>query len=285
MGFKEKLVKYLQDSLTKAELEALPSGFQTIGKLIIIKLKPELLDKKKIIAEAYLELLPYIRSVYLNLGKIEGQLREPEKIEFLSGDDNPLVIHKEHGVSYIFDITKIMFSQGNLRERRYLANLVGNDEIVVDMFAGIGYFSLPIAIIAEPKKIYSIELNPTAYQFLLKNIKLNRVEDLIEPLQGNCREKVFELRKRGVRADRIIMGVFPTPKEYIQDALKIVKDLGTIIHYEGVTDKDEYLELYNEFSQIASQNNFETFLKEHRFVKSYGPNLYHIVYDISVHHI
>ena len=78
------------------------------------------------------------------------------------------------------------------------------------------------------------------------------------------------------------MGVFPAPKEYILDAIKIVKDTGTIIHYEGVVDKDDYLDLYNEFTHIVSQKNFHTSLKEHRFVKSYGPNLYHVVYDILI---
>ena len=282
MGFKEKLVEKLQNELSEEELALLPRGFQTVGKCIIIKLKPELMDKKHLIAKAYLEALPYIRSVYINAGVIEGQFREPQKIEYLAGEDDPVVKHKEHGVIYTFDITKIMFSQGNLKERKYLASLVEDGEIIVDMFAGIGYFSLPIAVLSNPEKIYSIELNPVAYKYLLKNVKLNNAEEIIVPILGDCKEKVIELKKKGIKADRVIMGVFPAPEDYINEALMITKDSGAVIHYEGVVDKEEKLKLYDQFSEMASKSQYSTKLLDSRFVKSVGPNLYHQVVDIKV---
>ncbi|TFF89613.1 MAG: class I SAM-dependent methyltransferase family protein [Promethearchaeota archaeon] len=282
MGFKSKLQEALRTELSARELELLPGGFQTVGKLIIIKLKPDLLDKKELIGNTFLQLLPYIRSVYINLGGIEGQYRTPEQIEFLAGEKKPLVIHKEHGVKYQFDITKIMFSQGNLRERRHLAGLVNDDEMIVDMFAGIGYFSLPIAVLSNPDKVYSIELNPIAYSFLVKNIELNKVGNKIIPIQGDCKEEVIKLSSQEIKADRIVMGVFPAPLEYIGESLKVAKNSGTIIHFEGVVDGDDNLELYKEFSAIANKDGFNCELSDKRFIKSYGPNLYHVVYDIQV---
>lgn len=282
MGFKDKLVEKLDEKLTQKELELLPSGFQTLGEVVIIKLDPELLDKKETIAKAYLDILHYMRAVYLNRGKIEGKFREPEKIEYIAGEKDPMVEHKEHGVKYRFNIKKIMFSKGNINERKHLASLVEEGETIVDMFAGIGYFSLPIAVLSKPKKIYSIELNPIAYEFFVENIRINNVENIIEPILGDCKEKVLELSKKGIKADRIIMGVFPAPKEYIEEALTLIKDSGTIIHYEGIVDKDEDLALYEEFSEIARRSNISINLKDKRLVKSYGPNLFHIVYDILV---
>lgn len=282
MGFKSKLQKELRSELTEQELELLPSGFQTVGKVIIIKLKPELLEKKELIADTYLKLLPYIRSVYINLGKIEGEYRTPERIEYLAGEKDPVVLHKEHGVKYKFDITEIMFSQGNLKERKHLASLVNDGEVIVDMFAGIGYFSLPIAILANPKKIFSIEVNSTAFKFLLENIELNDVKDIIVPLHGDCKVEAPRLSSGGINADRVIMGVFPAPKDYIKEALKVAKDSGAVIHYEGIVDGDNELELYNEFTKIAEDSKYETKLLDNRFIKSYGPNLYHSVYDIKV---
>ncbi len=282
MGFKSKLQKELCGVLSDEELTLLPSGFQTIGKVIVIKLKSGLLNKKQLIADAYLDLLPYICSVYINQGGIEGRYRTPERIEHLAGEKDPIVIHKEHGVKYKFNITKIMFSQGNLKERKHLAGLVGDKEIVVDMFAGIGYFSLPIAVLSLPKKIYSIEINPTAYKFLVENIQLNKVEGKVVPLHGNCKEEAIKLSKEGIRADRIIMGVFPAPKDYIEEALLLARNSGTVIHYEGVVDADDELKLFKEFANIAEKSDFETELLDKRFVKSYGPNLYHVVYDIQV---
>ncbi len=282
MNFKDRLKIALNSELTQEELDKLPRGFQMISKIILLKLLSELYEKRFIIAKKCLELYPKMESVYYYGGKITGQFRIPEKIEFLAGKDNPVVVHKEHKVMYKFDITKIMFSKGNLNERKKLATLVKPGEIIIDMFAGIGYFSLPIGIHSEAKIIYSIELNPVAFEYLKENVKLNHLEFKIIPIFGNCKEKVKELDENGIAADRIIMAVFPAPKDFISSALLCVKDSGTFIHYEGVIEKDNYLEIYDEFDKVAQQNGYQCELIEHRVVKSYGPRLYHIVVDILV---
>ncbi len=282
MRLRERLKQKLREKLSDEELSLLPRGFQTIGSNIIMRLNEEILDKKELIGETYLELLPKVKGVYLNSGRIEGRFREPEKIEFVTGVDNPEVIHKEHNVKFKFDITKVMFSKGNINERKYLAQLVKKGEIIVDMFAGIGYFSLPIAKNAQPAKIYSIELNPVSYHYLLENVKLNKLEDLIIPIQGNCKEKVPELYDSGIRADRVIMGVFPAPKDYILEALLLLKDSGTIYHYEGVALKEEMHLLFEEFYEIVNTQDISCEVMEQRVVKSYGPHLFHVVNDILV---
>ncbi|MFX0074628.1 MAG: class I SAM-dependent methyltransferase family protein [Candidatus Hermodarchaeota archaeon] len=282
MGFKDKLKNALEGILTEEELSFLPRGFQTIGDVAIIKLNPKLLDKKILIANKYLELLPSLKSVYLNSGKVKGKFRTPEMIEYLVGIENSVVKHKEHGVIYKFDFTKIMFSMGNLRERKFLTTLVEDGETIVDMFAGIGYFSLPIAKHSKVKKIYSIELNPESFEYLTENIKLNHFEDIITPIKGNSKEEVVNLSKSGVKADRVIMGVFPAPKDFIKEALMLTKVEGTIYHYEGIVEKEQYIELFNEFNEITEEGGYRSKLLAKRFVKSYGPGLYHVVLDIKV---
>lgn len=282
MSFKKKLAKELTSALTEEELSILPRGFQTLGNIIIVKLNSKLLEKNKVIGECYLDLLPKIRSVYVNKGRVIGEFRQPENIEFLVGEDNPFVEHKEHGVIYRFDITKIMFSQGNLNERRLLATFVKKGEVIVDMFAGMGYFSLPIAKHSEAEQIYSIELNPTSYRTLLENIKINHFEEKIIAINGDSKQEVLELSSSGIKADRVIMGVFPAPKDYVKVALSLNKEEGTIYHYEGVVEKDAYMSLFKEFEEICQKEQFNCTLESHRFVKSYGPNLYHTVLDIFV---
>ncbi len=282
MGFKDKLKEKLKGELTEEEVSILPRGFQTIGKSIILKLNPRLIEKKKLISELYLKLLPKVRSVFINSGRIVGNFREPEKIEFIAGENNPIVEHKEHGIKYKFDITKIMFSKGNLNERKFLTTLVKEGETVVDMFAGIGYFSLPIGKHSQPEKIYSIEHNPESYKYLVENIKINHLTEKIIPIKGDCREEVLKLSKSGIRADHVIMGVFPAPKDFIKEALSLTKSKGTIFHYEGIAEKEKHGSLFEEFAKIAKKENYNSKLKSYRFVKSYGPNLYHVVLDIFV---
>ncbi len=282
MGFKESLTEKLKEVLKPEEMQILPSGFQTLGKAIVIKLNPKLSSKKQLIGKACVEILPLVKSVYANLGKIEGTFRTPEKMELVGGVDDPIVEFKENGVIYRFDLTKIMFSKGNVNERRFLATLVQDGEIVVDMFAGIGYFSLPIAKHSKAKQIYSIELNPYSYKFLLENIKLNKLEHRITPILGDSKIEVVKLAQAGVKADRVVMGVFPAPKEFVKEALTLGKDTGTIYHYEGVVERDKYEQLFEEFKKIADVENISCKMESYRAVKSYGPNLYHYVIDIAV---
>lgn len=60
--------------------------------------------------------------------------------------DNSWVNHRENGITYSFDATKCMFSSGNLSEKLRMSRLDCTNEIVVDLFAGIGYFSLPFLV-------------------------------------------------------------------------------------------------------------------------------------------
>ena len=282
MSFRKKIAEKLSDTLDEGELSLLPRGFQTLGKVIILKLNPKLLNKKDIIAQAYLDLIPKMRAAYQNTGRIVGIYREPENIEFIMGKDDPIVEHKEHGIIYRFDITKIMFSKGNINERKHLATLVKNGEIIVDMFAGIGYFSLPIAKHSDVERIYSIELNPESYKFFVENIKLNHLEKIIFPINGDCKIEAVKLSESGIRADRVIMGVFPAPKDFIKEALSLVKDKGTMFHYEGVVEKDNFFPLFEEFKEITLKEGYKCELNSHRFVKSYGPHLNHVVLDIVI---
>lgn len=280
MRFKEQLKEELQHSLSEEELSLLPRGFQILGKVMILKLNSKIAEKKFLIGEKCLKLFPNFISVYLNQGKVVGTFRKPEKMELIAGEDNPIVEHREHDVIYLFDLTKIMFSKGNINERKYLASLVREGEIIVDMFAGMGYFSLPIAKHAKPAKIYSIELNPESYNYLVKNIKLNHLEDFIIPIHGDCKKEVVKLSKSGIKADRVIMGVLPAPKGYVKEALTLLKENGTIYHYEGVVEGENYWPLFQEFEDIATTEKIKCKILSKRYVKSYGPNLFHTVIDI-----
>lgn len=233
--------------------------YQKIGQIIVLS------KKDKELARQLLKEIPNTKTVMYRSGWIEGQFREP-KLEKLVGDGTE-TIHKEHGCLFKLDVSKIMWSMGNHLERIRIAKLVRPGEIVVDMFAGIGYFSIPLAIHTRAKKIYAIEINPIAYKYLLENIKLNKAKS-IEPILGDS-SKVDV----GEKADRVLMGLLPSSKKYLPKALEFVKT-GGVIHYHGIDgERPKQLE-----KDVRERGRI---LKETR-VKSWAPRRYHWVLDVEI---
>ncbi|MHA1380037.1 MAG: class I SAM-dependent methyltransferase [Candidatus Helarchaeota archaeon] len=276
-SFKNKLTNALKEVLNESELNSLPTGFQHIGKIVILNLKENLWDKKKVVAKAVQKIVANCESVCLNKGAITGQFRTPQ-IELILGESTE-TIHKEHGTSYKLDVSKIMFAKGNINERRRYPKLV-KDEIIFDFFAGIGYFSLNIARLANPKMIYAFELNPIAYKYLVENIKINKVMHKIKSIFGDCRTEALKIQEK---ADRIIMGLLPSPKDALPTAFQVINSRKGVIHYEGLLkDKDLPDILLDEVSSVAKQYNRKATLNHVEYIKSYRPHINHITLDINI---
>lgn len=280
--FKELLQDRLKQQLSSEELQVLPTGFQTIGDKAILTLRPELLGFKEAIAHEILDLFKTIKGVYLKMGAVFGDYRTPQ-IEFILGEDRPEIIHREHGIAYKFDITKIMFSKGNINERARIATLVKRNETIFDLFAGIGYFCLPIGRTGKPQKIYAFEWNPDTYQYLLENIELNKINkerEIIVPILGDSKIEALKIPEK---ADRVIMGMLPAPKNHIDTVFQIIKD-EAIVHYEGLLNERETVQsLLADFEYKAKLYNRGIELVKTNYVKSYGPKVYHVTLDLIIH--
>jgi len=270
---REKLAKLL-----KIDERCLPRGFQVVGDIALLKLPRDVEDRKFEIGEAMLKLLPWLKTVCL-IHRISGEFREPE-IEVIAGDGTE-TIHREHGVLYKLDVARLMFSKGNQRERHRLVKLVKPSEVVVDMFAGIGYFSLPIAKFTHAKKVVAIEKNPVAFRYLVENVKLNEVENRIEPVLGDCRA-IAKLERYQTIADRVIMGYFISPERFAEAALAFLKSRG-YLHYHMLASerglwKGAVQKVRKTFESFRVKVEIERKVK----VKSYAPRLYHVVLDLKI---
>lgn len=237
---------------------------KVIGDILVLKNEPdniqELLD------------LPEVKRI-VKLGRINGPKREPE-VKMLVGD-NTETIHRENHCFFKLDVARIMWSKGNTGERKRMSTLAKDGEIIVDMFAGIGYFSIPIAVHSNPAKIYSLEINPVSYGYLKENIMLNKVEDVIEPILGDCREfapKNF--------ADRVLMGYIGNTHEYLDKAVDIVKPGGVIHYHESVPDKLKFERPPQRIIDAADGRDVKILNK--RIIKKYSPGVYHVVIDALI---
>lgn len=166
------LKKALENVLSEKESEDLFSAFDQIGDIIIVRIPDSLLSKKKIIGKTLLDQVKTAKSVFYQSSSVEGDFRTRD-LEILAGVDKTETEYKEFGCRFIVDVEKAFFSPRLSTERDRIAELVQDGEIVINMFGGVGMFSI---IAAKRKKctVYNIDINPIAAKLCEKNIRLNK---------------------------------------------------------------------------------------------------------------
>ena len=271
-----KIKKSLSNEIPLELTNYLPEKWEKIGDIVIIKLNEKLRNYGGKIGKTYAEIL-CCKTVLNDVGGISGIYREPN-VEILYGCENTETIHKENGIKYKLDVQKIMFSSGNMDERLRMAKISNKNETVVDLFAGIGYFTLPMAVYSKPKKIFSCEINPVAYRYLCKNIVLNHVTSIVEPLLGDNRTTA----PKNV-AERVVMGYIEDTDRFLPVAFDCLKNCTGYIHYHDVCPNELLPERsFRRIQETAGKHKRNIDLLTCRVIKSYAPGVSHVVLDIRV---
>ena len=266
----------LASNIPESHVSLLPKKWEKIGHVLVLKWDKNLDEYKEIICAAYATVLN-VTTVLGDVQGIIGPLREPT-VELLYGPPQTETIHVEQGIRYTLDPQKIMFSSGNMSERIRMASLKATDETIVDLFAGIGYFTLPLAVYAKPQIIIACELNPVAYNYLSKNIVLNHVTDRVRPLLGDNR-KVAPRNS----ADRVIMGYLRGTAMFLPLALDCLQQARGVIHFHDIyADEKIPEEPFQQVQRIAQEKKRTATLLEYHRVKSYAPGISHAVIDVRI---
>ncbi|MBP2143947.1 tRNA wybutosine-synthesizing protein 2 [Methanococcus voltae] len=255
--------------------------YQKIGDILIVKNDLNESEIKELVKRTN------CKTILKYETHITGDLRVPTT-KILYGTETE-TINKEHGCLFSIDASKIMWSMGNLEERKRIANKSNSDEIVVDMFAGIGYFTIPLAKYSKPKKIYALELNPNSYHHLCKNVKLNKVEDIVVPINIDNRTFQFDNldtntndnaeNKVNMKADRILMGYVVKTNEFLEKAFQLLGNYGTIHYHDTVPEKLINSRPIEQLKSIGGIYGFELEKYEIVRIKKYSPGVWHIVVD------
>jgi tRNA wybutosine-synthesizing protein 2 len=252
--------------------EVVSRRWKRIGDVIVLRIPSEARREACVIAGAFGSTLN-ARTVVRDRSGVHGGLRTPD-MEVLWGDGTETV-HVEGGVHYALDVAKVMFSPGNIEERMGMARRIPPGAVVVDLFAGIGYFALPIAVHGRAGIVYACELNPVGYAYLLRNIRLNRAHNVV-PLQGDCRD----VAPRGV-ADWVIAGHFDA-RAYLDVAFASLRGKGTIVYHE-LCPKEQYPDAVTRRLAAASRAHWMDVISiRTRTVKSYAPGIVHAAAELAV---
>jgi tRNA (guanine37-N1)-methyltransferase len=234
-----KLADLLEARLSPHLLASLPRAIDFVGEIAVVEIPPELENHKRLIGEAILATHKRMRTVLAKSGAVGGTYRLRE-FEVIAGVDKTETVHREHGCAYHVDLSKVYFSPRLSHEHDRVASKVRENETVVDMFAGVGPFSILIAKKRRNVRVYAIDVNPEAVHYLKTNINVNRVEKKVVPILGDIRQ-VVEEKLTGI-ADRVIMNLPEKALEYVNVACETIKAEGGITHYYEFTSAPEPLE-------------------------------------------
>jgi tRNA (guanine37-N1)-methyltransferase len=272
----------LSQTLEAEEAASMYSSFDIVGSVVIIKIPEPLATKKNLIGKIILDEIKSVKSVFAQVSSVKGDYRL-RCLEHIAGENDTLVEYKEHGCRFKVDLVNTYFSPRLSTERLRVANLVSDNEVVTNMFAGVGTFSIIMARMHSRCKVYSIDINPAAIELSHHNSKLNGVESRVVSILGDAREIISkEIR---LQSDRVLMPLPEKAHEYVDCAVEALRDRGGIIHYFAHVKAlgKKYALEQNLLDVKSAFSNYDTEIQFSRVVREVGPRVYQVVTDIYVH--
>jgi len=280
---RKRLRKPLSGVLSREDIDKVYNSFDVVGDIAIIRRPCTSQANTQTAAKAIMNSHRNVKTVLLQASPVAGDLRL-RRLTHVAGENKTSTVHREFGSSFSVDVAKCYFSPRLSHERMRIARKVEPDETVVNMFAGVGCFSIMIAKHANPAKVFSIDVNPAAIKFMQENIRLNRVYGKVTPLLGDSKEIITNQLQRV--ADRVLMPLPEKALEYLPYALSALKASGGWIHYydlehakktESPAEKAK-LKVAKELDALGV--DFEAPFV--RVVRSTGPNWFQLVVDVHV---
>ena len=272
------LKKSLESILTSEESNELISAFDQIGNIIIVRIPDSLLSKKKIIGETLLNQVKIVKSVFYQSSAVEGDFRT-RNLEILAGENNTETEYKEFNCKFIVDVENAFFSPRLSTERERIAKLTQDGEVIVNMFAGVGMFSI---MAAKKKKctVYSIDLNPIASKLCERNIAINKLAGEIISINGDA-SKIIQDQLMD-KSDRTLTLLPERSDEFLDSAINTTKS-GGIIHYYSHIHADKKSEAgklteehYKKITTVKSE------ILGSKIVRAVGPRYYQTVVDVRI---
>ena len=288
------LEQALKGKIPPNHLNLIPRSYDIIGNIALLEFeKSDQVNNRKynefkiLIAKAVIDVNRNVLSVFEKKSQIKGSYRLRD-LAYLGGENNSETVHKENDCVFHLDIKTTYFSPRLVYERRRISESnIQENEVIVDMFSGVGTFSIQIAKL-NPVEIHAFDLNPAAYRFLQGNISLNKLKGKIFPYNMNIKDLVNPSNQIGKKlhnnVDRIIMNLPESSIDFIDVACFLMKKSGGILHFYQFSEKPKAIDKTLE-SLKKKLNEFSWFvdkISDSKIVKSYSPKLELVIVDLYI---
>jgi len=264
------------------ELDRAPGSWAVIGSVVLVEVGDA--PRPAEVGEALLAMHGEADTVLAREG-IDGEHREPA-VRVLAGEGDTGTVHREHGTVYALDLAAVMFSPGNKAERVRMGEVVAADERVLDMFAGIGYFTLPMA--RAGARVTAVERNPAAFEYLVENVVRNGVQGSVETYRADCRDVIAGGIESADGAggpdfafDRVVMGYYDA-HEYLDSALSALAPGGIVHMHEATPEALVPDRPIKRLREAADREGRGVEVLETHTVKGYSEGVAHVVVDARI---
>jgi len=280
---KDFLGGYFSGKLSTNEVSQLVKSFDIVGDIAIVKIPQELKKREKFIAKGIMTKNKNVRTVLKQVTPVSGDFRL-RTLKWVAGEKKTETNYREYGCTFIVDLSEVYFSPRLSFERFRIANLVKENEIVLNMFSGVGCFSIIIAKHVKPCKVVSIDINSRAIELQQKNISLNHLKGIVETVIGDA-EAIITKSFRDF-CNRVLMPLPEKSYEYLDAACMALKSgTGFIHYYDFVYAKKEEDAIKKSIEKVGKKfqilrRDFEIVFS--RVVRTVGPNWNQIVLDINL---
>ncbi len=280
---KNDLKAALKGKLPHEELSLVYKSYDVIGDIAVIRVPEQLLHRRKIVAEALMLQHKHVKAVWMQSSPVSGDFRLRD-LEWVAGEKRTETVHKEHGCVFKVDIKESYFSPRLGFERMRIANLVEENDMVLNMFAGVGCYSIVIARHSNVAKVYSIDINPAAVEYMRENVLLNKIVGKVIPMKGDARRIVGNTLKGAV--SRVLMPLPEKALEYIDSAMSALRSQGGWIHYYAFEHtglgEDAAEKAKARIEEKLIEQKAEFLLSSSRIVRQTGPNWCQVAVDIRI---
>ncbi|ERG96649.1 MAG: putative methyltransferase [Haloquadratum walsbyi J07HQW2] len=168
------------------------------------------------------------------------------------------------------------FSPRLATERHRVVTQSDSNERVIDMFAGVGPFAVPMA--AHGADVVAAELNESAVEYLLINAEQNDVVDNLTVASGDVKALSDSYTDW---ADRLIMNLPHSADEFLQTAVRLAGD-DCVIHYYDIQHEDTLFEPGINAIRSAAEQTYTVSVETRHEVRSYAPHEYNICLDVRL---